>query len=229
MKKFLIVLSLLLFTGCTAEYNININDSIKESIILNNIPIDLYSDYNKRTFLAFQSDIKNIPDYATQEDYKKFELYNIEDTSKGNIKSLKLMYDFNLENFNDSGAVNTCYDTVNILTNDNVVTISTTNNFNCFNYYDELDSIKINITTDYKVIQTNSDKKSGKTYTWEIDKISAKNKPIIFVYNQDEKVFSLFDYLKNNITLTIFISAFILVTAVTIIILRIRSNRVNKI
>lgn len=225
MKKIVFLLFMFFLTGCSVSYDLEIrNEKIREKNSVFNTNTINSSNLNKNYNLTFYSDSVNITDTTSEEELKKMEKYNI-DTHDHDIV---FKYDFNIDNYYDSNAANTCYDYFKVNKNGDIVTISTSNSFNCFNYYKELEKVTVNITSHYGVVQSNSDKVNGKKHTWEITPDNAENKPIIFVYDESKKNITLLDYIKENYILFIIIGIFTIGVPIFLLI-RIRSKKVNKI
>lgn len=225
MKKIIFLLFMFFLTGCSVRYDLEIrNEKICEKTSVFNSNTINYNNLNKNYNLTFYSDSVNITDTTSEEELKKMEKYNI----NKHDHDIVFKYDFNIDNYYDSNAVNTCYDYFKVNKNGDIVTISTSNSFNCFNYYKELEKVTVNITSYYGVVQSNADKVNGKKHTWEITPDNAENKPIIFVYDESKKNITLLDYIKENYILFIIIGIFTIGVPIFLLI-RIRSKKVNKI
>lgn len=227
MKKIIFLMFLIMFcTACDIEYNLVIKD-VKFNEKLNVYQIN-YSEFpneltNNRISLYSQQ--KSLIDIENLDGLDNYEYYKSKEIKKN---SIEYTYDFNIDNYYDSNAANTCYDYFKFNKNGDIVTISTSNSFNCFDYYKELEKVTVNITSYYGVIQSNADKVSGKKHTWEVTPDNAENKPIIFVYDESKKNITLLDYIKENYILFIIIGIFTIGVPIFLLI-RIRSKKVNKI
>lgn len=229
MKKLIFLIFLILFcTACDVQYNLVINnDLVKEKINVYKVRTSDYSNESNAVRFPFYSQYKSMIDTDDPSIFDSFEKYNKPKLSNS-TNSIEYTYDFNIDNYYDSNAANTCYDYFKFNKNGDIVTISTSNSFNCFNYYKELEKVTVNITSYYGVIQSNADKVSGKKHTWEITPDNAENKPIIFVYDESKKNITLLDYIKENYILFIIIGIFTIGVPIFLLI-RIRSKKVNKI
>ena len=54
--------------------------------------------------------------------------------------------------------------TYTVVDEDGIISIDTGDQFECYNYYDSLDSVKITLETDHKVISNNADEVASLTY-----------------------------------------------------------------
>ena len=61
---------------------------------------------------------------------------------------------------------------------------------NCFNEYPKLDSIKINLKTNHKVISTNADSKHGYHYTWNLTREKKDDAAILITLSKNKYVFN---------------------------------------
>lgn len=129
--------------------------------------------------------------------------------------------------YDDYNTIGTCYDAFNIIKDKSNIMISTSEKFNCFDYYEELDQIKVEATVNYKVSKTNADKKKGNTYIWYINKENAENKPIQLFFDLNKKV-SIWPF-TNFQTYVIVIALLIVIVASIVFIVSRISKRNNKI
>lgn len=180
MKKILFLsICLLLLSGCQAEYNLYIGNSISEDLIItatDNSENNLLKTY-KGTLTA------NIDDQISSESNEKIdgiEYYDIYFDDGLNFK-----YNFSNSNYLKSSIVNTCYRYFNFVDDKNTFTLSTTKEFLCFNLYPSLDNVKVNITTSSKIEEHNADAVNGNIYTWILTKDSSDNS--IYMYTNKTK------------------------------------------
>jgi len=59
--------------------------------------------------------------------------------------------------------------------NDNIVSFYSGNEFTCYEYYDNLETINIVLNTNYKVISSNADSVEDNKYMWTITEDGNKN------------------------------------------------------
>lgn len=219
MNKKLIILGffMIIFTGCTVDYNINIDNVVKENISINldqdeDENIDIYSGQTAEP-VSFISRIKEINDtptsvlsnqhvdiYDSQNKVEGTLYYDSKINKKGNY-SLSLKSNFGLENLEYLNSVKNCYAKFVVLRNGNYVTLTTSEKNMCFEIYPILDKININVKTRYNVIDSNamSIDKKNKTYTWTIDRGNYKNQYIYLKFDKSisskSSKFSIFEVL----------------------------------
>lgn len=183
MKKRIIVLviSLLLMTGCTCEYNLTIdNSNYQESISINGTTNDEIIHFNNDWKVPID---KNEYNNISGEPGTKVEIDTDIYQYKLTGNNLTFTNDFTKSNLNNSTAISICYDKVTIQNYEDSIIISTSNKVQCFNKYPSLTNIKINITTDKPVKKHNADSVNKNTYTWNISQNDSESKPINMIIN----------------------------------------------
>lgn len=196
LKNYILTIACLLFiTGCTAEYNIKINKkNINELSAILNFDKNTWDNdeylYGGEKYKDRIDDLIKLPrpiykdaNVNPYDEYNKIEgIEYYKQTLISNNKEYGIKYEYKIpiEKYKDSSNIATCYQTVNIINSEDSFSIETSNEFNCFKYYEMLDEVVINITTsgDYEVVISNADKVNNGKYTWIINKDNAYNKPI---------------------------------------------------
>lgn len=171
MKKILyLFILLLLLTGCTANYTLEIeNDTFKENISssfsLNSLDegvratLPLPDDYK---YNAFVNRDNMFLDIVFDSDYDN-------DLANFNEK-----YIYNANNFENASSINDCFEEHTFYNEENFYYIKLGGSFNC-RY--EADVINITIKTDNKVLSTNA-KKKGNEYSWKLTEDNFDNTDI---------------------------------------------------
>lgn len=208
-KLYLIIPLLLLLTGCTINYNLEINkDSITENIsgtVTNEEitpEIEGRSDVNPQYYYLYLDDSALITD--SNEKYTK-EITDIEDGKKFNFN-----YTYN-GNYDKSKLINNCFENHIINENDEYYYIKLSGKFSCL----YSDKININVISNYEVLDNNAQKVDGNKYTWVIDSSNNVNinltvsKTIEYSATSKAKTFSTFQLVGLII--------FVLLTIVTYI------------
>lgn len=190
MKKIILILSIFLITGCTANYQLNITeDKIEEKLsittpkdilepeilkeqVLNSKTI--YPDQNKIYYTDIKADDTNY--YVT------------------------FKHDHDINDFTNSKFISYCYNNNELIQDETAITLSTSGHFNCINMEDEMymDNVKINITTDLKVLENNADEVNGNTYTWNINEENYTNKPINITMQKKQSIKNVVKNLEGN-------------------------------
>jgi len=194
LKRYIIFFTVLLFvTGCHANYNLTIDDSFKENLsvtesdsrnynhVLNGFTLPGYRDY----YLTKEFPYHYNDPYMVETNYKfdNVSYYDAKDLSNNGQIGLSLSADFkDIDSFSNSNIVWKTCKNKNISLNNNVLKISVSG-FNYIGDYDILDSVTVNINSDYKVISSNADKVSGNKYSWIIDKDNYISKTISISFN----------------------------------------------
>ena len=221
MKKMLLIIALLLFTGCTAEYNLHFGDDlIEEKITI--IPETPQEQENTKTldtrdFFAIIDKDRSLPYEKRQLDINSYKAY-------------QYSYNYSFNEFKQSNFTR-CYDAYTILEENDVINFNTSRRFNCMIYdYMKIDDVKINITTDYKVIDNNADEINGNVYTWNINDNNFENKPINFSYYKKQKRKLTFkEFIEKNKMNIIILSCTLVGLLIFSLLIFIRHKRVNKI
>ena len=223
-KKILIFIYLLLLTGCTVNYNIDISDNkIKESsnYYYENRMYD--SNDHNAIFLETFEDFDNLSDIylAFNENFEdKYYKKEMIHDSNGDGINLKYTYDFN--NYGNSFLFN-IFDDSNYVNNDGqiVIDVEEINLYDLYDYFTLLDenvsSLNINIKTNFKVLENNADSVKGNTYTWNINADSSNDKSL---YIKIQKVDSKNEKINYTIIFVIITILLIIVIALVFYILK---------
>ena len=193
IKLVVLCSSIILISGCTATYNIDITENvISESLSIIetnqntlNSSVDSSSDYTVRE--AIQSAIDGYQkvyydDYSNDDDekLKGVEYYNISSTG-GSGLGVKYSYEYNnINNYQRSYIVHNCYDLFKVYEEARTLKITSSNEMKCFNKYIHLDNVQVIVNTENEVVNHNADQVNNHSYIWNITKNNATNKPIIF-------------------------------------------------
>jgi hypothetical protein len=205
VKYLFLLLMLFGLSGCSAEYNLEIKDGyiyetssfsvLKEDLNLEdgNLTLKEQIDYT-------YSGLHDVDNGQEEEKTRSFELEMIDDDSNYGLFYRKTM---KLGSLNESPLLLKCYDSVNISSQDNIMKFKTSNYFNCFDYYANLDKVSINITSGYVVSNHNADEVKGNVYTWEITRDNYENKNIIFGINTQKNYQDVLSSEKSNTLINI--------------------------
>lgn len=191
MKKriILLIIAVLLTTGCTCEYNLTIdNNTYHEKITLTGTTSEEITNFSNSWQIPVDKNEYNDIGGDTNSNVNiTGDIYEYSKT--GN--NLIFNYDFTTSGINNSTAISQCYSKATITAYQDSIIISTSDKVNCFDRYAPLTNLKINITTTKPVKSHNADKVSGNTYTWIITKDNASNKPVNMVINNSESSSSI--------------------------------------
>lgn len=222
MKKVFMLSFLLLFiTGCKAEYNLEIyNDKFIEDTIISDDSTswDLNDPTRKSIIDNFITNLEL--DYG----------YHYKEYKGNNLIGIEYNINYTDDNYTDSGLFNRYYKYVRLTKEDKIYQLSTSIKLLAFDYYENLNSVTINIKTNHKVVSNNADSVDGYKYTWNITRENYKNKYIQIEYYKNEYVSNyngstIIEIIKK---ILIFIVPIIFVSIVYYL-FKIRGKRANKI
>ena len=166
IKSVVLLFLLLLLTGCTVNYNLDVDAEFVENITINsNIPtkeVPLYiNDYN----ITYEATEK-LDNYKYYSLIKNGNTTNYSATFKNSdfskVTSCGLLFD-KCEFINIGGGVSV---------------ISTTTGTGIFYDYPDIDAININLNINGEVVTSNADSVKGNVYTWQVTKENADNKKV---------------------------------------------------
>lgn len=193
MKKIiLLIVCVLTLSGCSVEYNLTIDDSFNENILvftndLNNLDIN-HEEYYNKSYRALFRDMLNtsVMSYFNDENFDPYgsaiqpnvKYYNKKLINNGSIYGINYDFDFDYNNFYRSSAIKSCFNEINISKYQDIYTLKTNNKCKLFDTYPLLDNIKIIINTNFDIIYNNADFSSDGIYTWVIDRNNYSNKSI---------------------------------------------------
>ncbi len=184
-KILFLIFSVCLFTGCTVNYNIDIDSAISENISFiesnSNINNNIYTD-DTSGFKSYKEEISNLNDYPTSvlsnqaidiyEPQNKVDgtlYYNSKIVDNNNQYGIIFDAKYDIKNIEYVKVFNTCYDDVKVNSDNGIIKINVKGENICFKYY-SLDEINIKLKTKYKVLSNNATSKDGKYYIWTINK-----------------------------------------------------------
>ena len=175
IKLFVLLTTLLLFTGCAVDYNLTIDSNLNESVSIN-------EDVNKAMPLYYE-DYSVLYEFNDKVDgYKYYDRVNTNGFTKYNATY----------NYNDFTRVTSCssvFDKCEFINKgQGIYIISTTKGARIFDSYANLDVININITINGEVIKNNADSVNENVYTWKLTKENAKNKSILLEFKNNKKM-----------------------------------------
>lgn len=181
MKKILVLLVLILLTtGCQASYDIEISDSnIKEKIVIN-VPSSL--DSNSKATITDFIESEAYPLLGEQKDSIFYDIFL--DNISGGIQ-YTLNYSYKNNEIKNSKVINECFEKVYIDETDDYYMFDITGEFYCLNKNNKID---ITVKTANEMYDHNAKEHNlMNTYKWEINKENKDDVDIKFVV------------LKNNI------------------------------
>lgn len=179
-KFLLLIISVFLLSGCSAEYNLTINEDTMEE--------DINAIFDKARESEYASNMEQIRRTAYYNfDTRENEYYTFNKREDDNNIILNYNYEYTGNNLYKSEAASRCYYKRIVNVTDENITINTDNQVACL-FKDgerEIDDITVNIRTDLIVLENNADEVNDNVYTWYINDQNYTNKPIYIKIEKD--------------------------------------------
>lgn len=181
--KILLFMSLvMLLTGCSATYNLNITQSkINESlsIEMNDTEYNKFMENDNNKYLnMYYDDNNNISSEGIKLPLAGVKYYNYTDNEK--LKTITYEGSFNYNDFSRSTILKSGFNNVDFIVRNNELHISTSEGFSFT--YENLNEVKIILSSDFKVMNSNADKIESDNLIWIIDNTNYQTKKIIVDY-----------------------------------------------
>lgn len=209
MKKIILFICLFL-TGCSANYNISVdNDYITESI---DLAVD-NSSLPSQGFNEITSDKNSV--YLGKNKYYDVK-YEIDEY---NFLNAHYKYKHKIDDFINGRVINWCYHDKEVINNDEYIIIDFKGPFDCANREAQtpLEFADINIITDLEVVKNNADKVNGNKYIWQVDGENYVKKPIYIKMKKKTTINGFLNKQKDNsmfkfalVILSLFVVGFVL-------------------
>jgi len=237
MKKLLLVLGIILLTGCSGEYNLTITDKkrVEENLIISvsneqilqaNNSVDEYLDHYAYV-------------YSTSDNFKNYLIK----TKKSNPNSyFKITRNYkDLEQYIESNSFKSMFIYADILDTGKYLEFTSSRNDYIYNYQNNMlesadatyDSFKINIKFYNEVVEHNADEvdKKNNIYTWNVDINRSADESYIY-FKTGPKVLYLIklkDYIKKNMVTIIFICSVFGAIALILLYILYKNKKNNEI
>lgn len=195
VKMLFLITILFACTGCTVEYNININeDTVEETIVVNDYiapsrsKTEILNDYNMwyPVFVNFVKEGETIELTDFSQKANGVEYYNKTINEIGNGYQHQYQYQYNIDDYYDSYALATTFIEPNIYnTSDTLVLKTSKENLLC--NYNSFESLTINITVDpnvYKINTSNAQSTTNNTYTWVLNQSNCNDSKILLTLDR---------------------------------------------
>ena len=211
-KFLLLIISVFLLSGCSAEYNLTITKDTMEE--------DINAIFDKATESEYAANMEKIKRSAYYNfDTRENEYYTFNKDEDENNIILNYKYRYKDNNLYKSEAFSRCYYKRIVNVTDRYITISTNNQVACL-FKDgerEIDDITINIKTNLKVEENNADEVNENIYTWYINDQNYTDKPINIKINKQEIATTLEIGVVPVIFIVIIVIALIIFTTFVVI------------
>lgn len=224
LKKLFVLLGCILFlTGCDVNYNLVINeDSFDETITM--------------SFLKSQTSYDDLSVYLESKtpvtvNLNENRFYDVDMSDDSNYYNLIYKFKQDSDSISKAYFISNCYPNAQIINSDDVIQLSSGQEFMCFNGDDGLkaDSIKINITTDLKVLSNNADSVSGNVYTWNIDGTNYNNKPINMRIQKPVNIVKKVSENTDSYLLLFIVIAILVLSLIVYLLIKFRAKKNNTI
>lgn len=212
IKKIIILLFVIILTGCSGTYNLKFNDdlSIKEEL---NVEIPSTEENKQKTLDLFKNNKINNKKYSI----------------KSSNNRLKIKYSEEYISIEDyivnSNLYHLLFDSISYDKTDKYIEVEAKNALDLknnsiykVNNYD-ISLFQINLESTHKILSSNYDQKEGNIYSWTIDE-NTKEKEINFKISTD--------YYKNRIVYLVPLIIIILVIGISFIYLYNRIRKTNR-
>ena len=206
IRYLLIVLLMIILSGCKAVYKLEFKDDIFKEKISINADNDKIKYFSNNKFYAIMNGQSNFVEYKRK--------------IKNNEVNFSHIYD-GLD-FVDSTTLKTCFNAYNIIKEGKYYILSTSKGISCATEEDTvlLDNLDVVIKSNHKLKETNADSVNGYEYTWHFNKDNYNEGRIYLKLYKDKYVFNYDNEFTIKVViigvfiLTILISAFIIIRRV---------------
>lgn len=156
-----LLISVIVTSGCTVTYNLEIKDSTVYESLYALKPNNEFSD-------NIESELDLNIGFAKDDSYY-FAKYDMEKSIGEYESGVKTTFEYPLMIYTtQSSFVKECFDEAIFSINDDSMKIKTSNEFRCWSQFNG--TLRVNITTDYVVIDHNADSFDKNVYTWTMNK-----------------------------------------------------------
>lgn len=227
MKKFLLLICLLFFTGCSVKYNLDFkDDKLIENISFLSASNEEYNLIKKKEFAPVPAFVDTPVNLEEPLKTDGFEYYSL----KAHSNNVYMNYKFDKKNYGNSYMASLCYDYFKFFETDEDYVISTGNKFNCsFSTY-EFDVIDVVITTNHEVLYSNAHEVNGDEYIWHISDANKDNANIQISFSKDVVRTGFEKFIRNNSVIIIIVGLSMLLLGIMFVLfIRVKNKQVNKI
>lgn len=227
MKKLLVLICLLFFTGCSVKYHLDFSDDkFVEDITFLSASSDEYNLIKKKEFAPVPAFVNTPVNLEEPIKTEGFEYYSL----KARSNNVYMNYKFDISNLGNSYMANLCYDYFKVFETDEDYVISTGNNFGCSLSTYGIDNIDVVITTNHEVLYSNAHEVVGNEYIWHISDFNKNNANIQVSFSKDVVRSDVENFFRNNSVKIIVAGVLMILFGIGFVIfIRNRSKQVNKI
>ena len=208
-RKFFLLILVLLLSGCSATYKLEIkDDDFKEDISIS-------MESSEKSNISY---FKNNKFYAIMDGASDFREYNKKVSNNQTESIAEFSYKYDGLEFSSSTILSSCFNAYNVVSQDDYYIISTSEGIRCATEENNvlLDSIKVIIKTNHVVKKSNANYVNGHEYSWEFNKDDYEKGNIYIKLYKDKYVFNY----NNEFTIKLMIVlGIIIVVAISIFII----------
>ena len=180
IKCLILILITFLMCGCTASVNLEITDSeVKENVEITFYQNAIYpKDVIKTSFRNYIPIYESDSIIDAEPDLPSLDIiyYEKEETDLGNGYRFNYKYDFDILDYNNARTIKEGFRSYSVSKENGIISLSTDDEgILYFDDYPLLEEVRVNIKTDYFVLENNADSINGNTYTWVFNKDSKKS------------------------------------------------------
>ena len=194
-KIILLVIIGLMLCGCSAEVNLEVNPSnISETISITTNADSTYTKQNIlegfRNYMPIYNNIE-IPDTEPDEPVSGVQYYEHTQEELSNGYKNVYSHTFDFGRYKNARSVNDAFRSVTIQNSSSQKTMllsTDSGGLKSFNTYPGLETVRVNIKTDYEVIKHNADSVNGNVYTWYFSKDTKKGVYLLMSNTLDKEV-----------------------------------------
>jgi len=222
IKKIFIFISLLFLTGCSIDYNLEID----RNRMIENISATIPNTEDNKQIIEHYTNEKTPVYYDIDNGVTEF--YNVKKEEINNSVKFDFSYSYSHNQLEKSYAFDRCYYKKSVTKNQQYIIIETGKQVDCFHQDDNklIDKININITTRLIVEEHNADKVKGNTYIWTINENNIDNKPIYIKIKQEYKEATLIEKIDDYKVILIIAGVILILVGVAYFIVNKNNNEV---
>lgn len=190
MKKIILVILLFLVSGCSANYELTIDEDLN---FMENISLQAENEIESEKLMRDPWPIKayyNDPDSGEYpEELEGVEYYTNHLFLNNSFYQKNLSYTFGLSRFKEANSVKSCFEHVYVVEDkrENTITLSTSPKFLCMEDYPSLSMVNIKINVNSQVVASNASQINQNSYEWTITPQNYESSGIILTFKNNKK------------------------------------------
>ena len=234
IKTVVLIFSVFILSGCTATYDLVLNEDgdLQDKLVIKS---DMLSSTN--TSLYTKHPMPTSLDVGCVLDYDTYDLENAEEKQE-NIDYYDVKYDndnkmlsFESKNsidlYQNTRIANLLFNNIHVNNYNDMISIYGYNGLIAFLSYPELEQVIVNIKTLGNVVSHNADKVIGNKYTWYFDKNTSDTKDLYLeIKKEDEK--NVVETKKTGINSSYVLIGVFFALIIAIVIMKIYQSRKEK-